>query len=177
MPDWPPIRPLVSKGEFSIREFVVDHGETIIAIFQGSRGANPQLDMIVKYKQRGKRLRTPRHLHWAIDLLIKKQHNQSLADEFTEYLIRVYDDVQPFQSVEDRLERKLIGINGHALRYFDGLNSFGEYSVEFTSHILELIAIQEKTSNPNAFMFRKVLSDILENAEIFTIVSTAGFGR
>ena len=59
---WPPNRPLTFKPQnaerlTSIREFEVDNGETIVAIFQGGRGERPDLDIIVKYRQRGKQLR------------------------------------------------------------------------------------------------------------------------
>ena len=38
--------------------------DTKVAIYQGNRGENPDLDFIVKYKEKGKRLRTPSHTHW-----------------------------------------------------------------------------------------------------------------
>ena len=44
-----------------------------IAIYQGGRGARPDLDFIVKHKEEGKRLRTPSHTHWIVDLIAKKQ--------------------------------------------------------------------------------------------------------
>jgi hypothetical protein len=50
---------------------------TEIAIYQGSRGENPHLDFIVKYKEEGKRLRTPSHTHWIVDLLMKGEKNKS----------------------------------------------------------------------------------------------------
>ena len=178
---WPPKRPLTFKPRgaprlTSIREFDVDGGNTIVAIFQGSRGGRPELDIIVKYLQRGKRLRTPQHIHWAIDLVIKKQHDETLTNAFVEYLIGLYDQVEAFRSQGDRLERPLLTHRDrNTLRTFERLESYGEYSVEFTCHVLELIAIQEKTGNPNAFMFRGVLLAILEGQEITRIVSSATF--
>jgi ATP-dependent protease Clp ATPase subunit len=71
--------------------------------------------------------------------------------------------------------RALISVDRAVLRQFQPLNQCGEYSVEFTCHILELIAMQEKTGNPQAFMFRGVLEAILNNDEIFRIVSAASF--
>lgn len=181
---WPPNRPLTFKppneGRLtSLREFDVDGGDTIVAVFQGSRGANPYLDIIIKYRQRGKRLRTPKHLHWAIDLLIKKQHREALTNEFVEFLIALYDQLQPFGSQADRanrLENQIGGaFNGKLLERFQPLNEFGEYSVEFTGYILELMGICEKTSDPNAFMFRRVLLSVLDGRDIFGIVSAAGY--
>ena len=176
---WPPPRPLTFKPRklprlYSIREFDVDNGNSVIAVFQGNRGQRPDLDIIVKYLQRGKQLRTPRHIHWVIDLLVKKQHNTALTYSFVKHLIDLYDGVDAFYSENDRLERTLVSdSNRNNWESFSDLNAFGEYSIEFTHYILELIAIQEKTSNPNAFMFRDVLSAIRDEQEIFKIVSLA----
>jgi len=65
----------------AFKEFLSKDG-TVIGVFQGSYGDNPDLDIIVKYKEKGKRVRTPKHIHWAIDLLIKKEHNPELTKEF-----------------------------------------------------------------------------------------------
>ena len=181
--NWPPQGPLTFKPPneerlTSIEEFVVDDGDTIIAVFQGNRGQSPPLDIIVKYRQRGKQLRTPQHVHWAIDLLIKKQHVENLTTEFVEFLIDLYDRLEPFESQEDRAQRLAhrVGVEtNQALEQFRQLDEFGEYSVRFTGYILELMSIAEKTGNPAAFMFRKVLSTIREGQDIFRIVSTANF--
>ena len=42
---------------------------TTVAMFQGFRGENPDLDFIVKYKEINKRVRTPSHTHWIVDLV------------------------------------------------------------------------------------------------------------
>jgi len=49
---------------------------TAVAIYQGFRGENPDLDFIVKYRDPEKRLRTPSHTHWIVDLLIKDEYNK-----------------------------------------------------------------------------------------------------
>lgn len=176
---WPPPRPLTFKPRnqerlVSLREFDLDDGDTIIAVFQGNRGAHPDQDIIVKYQQRGaNQMRTPSHLHWAIDLLIKKQHREALTGEFVAFLLALYDDLQPFASLEDRADRleHQIGaaVNAAALERFRPLNEFGEYSVEFTSSIIELMGICEKTAAANAFMFRRVLAAIGDDRDIFSV--------
>ena len=52
---------------------------THVAIYQGFRGSNPDLDFIVKYREPGKRLRTPSHTHWIVDLLVKCEYNKGLV--------------------------------------------------------------------------------------------------
>ncbi|HEY4699801.1 MAG TPA: hypothetical protein VIH27_05465 [Nitrososphaerales archaeon] len=49
----------------SIKEIILSNG-TIIGVFPGNRGANPDLDILIKYKEKNKRVRTPKHIHWVI---------------------------------------------------------------------------------------------------------------
>src|SRR3990167_6042240 len=85
----------------AIKEITLDDG-TIIAVFEGNRGYKPDHDILIKYQENGKRLRTPKHIHWVIDLLIKKEHNRELTLKFMKYLRNMYDRVSPFTSKEDR---------------------------------------------------------------------------
>jgi len=79
-----------------------------IGIFAGSRGHNPDHDILIKYQEDGKRVRTPKHIHWVIDILIKKEHNKELTMKFLKYLRDMYDRVESFQSKTDRDKCKLI---------------------------------------------------------------------
>ncbi|MCK5449973.1 hypothetical protein KAI32_03850 [Candidatus Pacearchaeota archaeon] len=60
----------------SIKEIKLN-GVTI-GVFAGSRGWKPEHDIVIKYQEDGKRVRTPKHIHWVIDILIKKEHNREL---------------------------------------------------------------------------------------------------
>lgn len=61
-------------------------------------------------------------------------------------------------------------------QFFD-LNAFGEYDVEFLYVLMELLAVQEKTNCADAYMFGKIIEELLEaDRDIFKIISTAGFG-
>ncbi len=157
----------------SFKEFVLRDG-TIIGVFQGAKGKNPDLDIIIKYQQRGKLVRTPRHLHWAIDLLIKKEHNEALTKEFVKYLIDMWDKVEPFHTKEDQQRCELKFTNAENLTQFGELNQYGEYSTEFIGHVVELLMIEEKNAD-RAFMFKGVLDSIYFDKDIFSIVSSAGY--
>jgi len=148
---------------------------TVIGVFQGSRGQNPDFDIIVKYQEKGKQVRTPKHLHWAIDLIIKKEHQPELTKQFIRFLLNMWDLVKPFSSKEEqqRCELKFSGFEN--LEKYGPLDKYGEYSVEFIAKIMELIMIQEKTGNDKAFMFKGVLESILFDKDIFSIVASAGF--
>lgn len=159
----------------AFKEFKLKDG-TIIGVFQGSRGQNPDLDIIVKYQEKGKAVRTPQHLHWAIDLLIKKEHNRELTKKFVKYLLEMWNNVRPFKTKEEQQKCELRFSNPENLKEFEELDNYGEYSVEFISRILELIMIQEKTGLAEAFMFKGVLEAIYNDKDIFSIVSSAGYG-
>ena len=157
----------------AFKEFRV--GDTTIGVFQGSRGKVPDLDIIVKYQREGGRVRTPQHLHWAIDLLIKKEHDKELVNQFVKYLLGLWDKVEPFadKTAQQRCELKFT--NPDNLNRFRELDKHGEYSVEFIGHLIELLMIQEKNA-ANAFMFKGVLEAIYQDKDIFSIVSSAGYG-
>lgn len=164
------------SGEYitAFKEFELKNG-TVIGVFQGSRGENPALDIIVKYREPGKRVRTPQHLHWAIDLLIKKEHDPNLTKMFVSYLLSMWDKVAPFRSKEEQQVCLLRYSGDEFLSKFYDLDKYGEYSAEFIAKVLELIMIQEKTGLATAFMFRDVLERIYEGKDIFSIVASAGF--
>ena len=75
---------------------------TEVAIYQGNRGERPDLDFIVKYKEEGKRLRTPSHTHWIVDLLVKAEVDKAVLLNYLNEMIQVYDKTTPFNSVEER---------------------------------------------------------------------------
>ena len=158
----------------AFKEFELRNG-TVIGVFQGSRGENPDLDIIIKYKEPGKQVRTPKHLHWAIDLIIKKEHDPTLTKEFVRYLLEMWNGVVPFKSKEEQQECRLRFSKNELTTQFNRLDNFGEYSVEFISKVMELIMIQEKTGLATAFMFKGVLESIYNDKDIFSIVASAGF--
>ena len=63
---------------------------TEVAIYQGSRGERPDLDFIVKYKEEGKRLRTPSHTHWIVDFLVKAESNKTVLSQYVDDMIKLY---------------------------------------------------------------------------------------
>lgn len=156
----------------SFKEFKV--GNYTLGIFQGTRGKNPDLDIIVKFQLGTGRVRTPQHLHWAIDLLIKKEHDKELTNEFVKYLVAMWDKVKPFKDKQEQQKCELKLTNLQQLKQFEKLNQYGEYPVELIGHIVELLMIEEKNSD-RAFMFKGVLDAIYKDKDIFSIVSQAGY--
>jgi len=137
--------------------------KTTIGIYQGMRGENPELDFIVKYREEGKRLRTPSHTHWIVDLLVKCESNKTLVLEYVDDLISMYDNTKPFTSVEQRNDYSLI----HTLELvskYNNLNNTGYYSIATLTAFIELFSICEKQTT-GAFMFKELLEKVKDYCE------------
>jgi hypothetical protein len=137
--------------------------KTTIAIYQGVRGENPELDFIVKYKEEGKRLRTPSHTHWIVDLLVKAEQSKELVLSYIENLILIYDNAVPFNTVEERDSYELRHNDVMSLRYSE-LNNHGYYTISTLTAFIELFSICEKQTT-GAFMFRGLLELMKEYCE------------
>ena len=136
---------------------------TEVAIYQGSRGENPDIDFIVKYKEEGKRLRTPSHTHWIVDLLVKSEVSKDNLLSFVNDMIKIYDEAVPFKSVEERnkyvLKYPTQMVSKHSI-----LQGHGYYTIETLTAFIELFSLCEKQST-GAFMFRGLLTLVKEYCE------------
>ena len=135
-----------------LKYYVMGNG-TVVAIYQGFRGENPDLDFIVKYKSQGLRLRTPSHTHWIVDLLVKCEYSKQIVAEYVQTMLVNYNRTEPFGTVQER--------NGYELSLYstfdyDSLNQHGYYSVETLTAFIELFTKCEKQTT-GAFMFKTLL--------------------
>lgn len=146
-----------------------------IGIFQGSKGQNPELDIVIKYidRRKSKRLRTPKHIHWVIDLFIKKEHNRHLTMDLVLYLYQTWAKLEPLRTKEDQKNIMQRLSTKEDLERFEELNQYGEYSVEFIAYVIELFVIEEKTGMEGAFMFKELFDALLQEKDIFYVVSKA----
>ena len=151
-----------------IKSWELSNG-VFVAIYQGERGANPEMDFVVKYLAPNKRLRAISHTHWIVDLLIKSFSNNINVDEFVGEWLRLYDQIQPFQSIDERNNYELIYTEDFKSNYDIALNHYGTYRVDFLSTIIELFIKCEKQT-PNAFMFKgllRLMKDFTEGKKDF----------
>ena len=140
---------------------------TEVAIYQGNRGENPELDFVVKYKEEGKRLRTPSHTHWIVDLLVKGSkgnvHKSTNLLNYVNDLIKIYDESVRFQSHEERMNYDLKYPKLMVAKHYT-LQGEGYYSIETLTAFVELFSKCEKQSD-EAFMFRSLLTLVKEYCE------------
>lgn len=165
------------SGEL-IRKFDLnDKRNAIVYVLQGSYGERPDLDIKVKYwdnlcKTKGGR--TPKHVDWVIDILLKKEHNAELTLEFVKYLLDNYDRIQPFRTKEEQQQCELEYTRSDELDRFQTLNEYGQFSVEFLGCVMELLSKEEKASS-KAHMFRDLLQTLYETNDIFAITNAASY--
>ena len=166
---------LIENGtKQAIIEFVFT--DYIIYVFQGTLS---QFDIVIKYKKDGTRIRTPKHIHWVVDILMKMQGNEALAKRYLRAIQNCWNACVPLTNNDYATLKALIenGENDIDVEQYFALNAFGEYDVEFLYVLMELLAVQEKTNRADAYMFGKIIEELLEaDRDIFKIISTAGFG-
>ena len=170
---------MVCKG---IEPLTVIHvnGTYILGIYKGTLS---EYDILLKYRQKENekwsRIRTPKHIHWAVDMLIKHYSEPATTDLLLDSLISLWKTTSPVQSEEEQKhlldESTLLNeVNQEASKY-PQLAGKGEYSVKFLILIAKLLMVQEKTNNQKAFMFGELLNKLKEHRNIFEIVSSASF--
>lgn len=166
---------LIENGtKKAIIEFVFT--DYIIYVFQGKLS---QFDIVIKYKKDGKRIRTPKHIHWVVDILMKMQGDENLTKKYLLAIQNCWNICEPLTNNNFATLKSLIesGEKDIEIEQYLGLNAFGEYDVEFLYVLMELLAVQEKTNRADAYMFGNIIEELLEtDRDIFKIISTAGFG-
>ncbi len=165
---------LIENGtKKAIIEFVFT--DYIIYVFQGNLS---QFDIIIKYKKDGKRIRTPKHIHWVVDILMKMQCEEKLTKKYLLAIQHCWNTCVPLSNNDFDTLKAIIknGEKAIKIEQFFHLNRYGEYDVEFLYVLMELLAIQEKTNRSDAYMFGDIIDELLEaDMDIFKIISTAGF--
>ncbi len=166
---------LMEKGtKKAIIEFVFDN--YVIYVFQGNLS---QFDIVIRYKKDGIRIRTPKHIHWVVDILMKMQGNEELTKDYLKAIQTCWNMCVPltdngFSTLKALVEN---GEKNMELQRFLSLNEFGEYDVEFLYVLMELLIVQEKTNRADAYMFGNILEELLDtDRDLFKIISSTGFG-
>lgn len=167
------------KGDLSIIDIELD--KYIISVYKGSKGENPESDIKIVYYENGKHKsgRTPKHIHWAVDLLIKKYFDKKLTNSFINEIQKEWDncevlknnDYETLRTITEHYNKKI------NISKYKTLNDFGDYKIDFLLIILILMMYEEKTSSPTkAHMFIDVLKSLLnDEIDIFSIISAATY--
>ena len=142
-----------------------------VIISKGSKSQSP-FDFKVRYREPGKRVRTPKHIHLIIDLYMKLARNEELTMKLVDHIINdIILKIKPATKFPPELQV----FNPEQVKQFEELNQYGEYSVEFILVVAELIMIQEKTNYPNGTMNLTLFQKFRNKEDIFSVVSAATF--
>ena len=154
------------------------NGSYILGIYQGTISA---FDILIKYRQKinnkWSRIRTPKHIHWAVDILIKLHEDRERTQSFLDVLIGLWERTTPVKNREE--QQKILSINKlledsqELISKYETLSQKGEYSIKFLILLAKLLMIQEKTNLETAYMFKKLLRSLRDGGDIFSAVSTA----
>jgi hypothetical protein len=154
---------------------------TVIAIY---KGALSELDILIKYRQllndgKWSAIRTPKHIHWTVDILMKMQAYKDLTSEFLDFFIDIWNNTKPIKNEKERQSldlEKLLNLSEEEIEKFKDLSKKGQYSVRFLILLAKLLMLQEKTNREDAYMFKKVLTGLKNQEDLFKILSAATLG-
>lgn len=154
------------------------NGSYIVGVYQGTLS---DFDILIKYKQKingaWSRIRTPKHIHWAVDILIKMHEDKVKTQSFLDFLLGVWSRTVPVRNREQQKDvlniDTLLKDSQTMISKYESLSSKGEYSVKFLILLAKLLMIQEKTNLETAFMFKNLLEALRGKGDIFSVVSIA----
>jgi hypothetical protein len=136
---------------------------------------NSAFDFRVRYRQLGKRIRTPKHIHVIVDLYLKWAGDRRLTDAFAQEMstfIRTCQPASAFPPVNPTTFATVVRV---ASQKYDGLKDFGEYPVDFLVAIMMLLMIQERTNYPKGTLNLRMFESFLRHDDIFRVVGTATY--
>lgn len=149
----------------------------ILSVFPGELSEN---DILLLYKDlsgrtKSQRYRTPKHIHWAVDLMLKREHNQKLTVELLQDFKNQWAKTKPLSERNSRAvyDSLVLSRDEKLLQKYKPLNLYGYYNTDFIIHLMELLMLQEKTNYPSAYMFLRVISELISGNDLFKVISTA----
>lgn len=88
------------------------------------------------------------------------------------YLRDMYGKIERFRDKTEQGECELRLIKEGDLKIFEELDRYGEYSIYFIGALIELFIRMEK-NHPNPFIFIDLINALIQEKDIFSIVSKA----
>jgi hypothetical protein len=140
-----------------------------IFVEKGKKKQSPY-DFRVRFREPGKRSRTPTHVHLIVEMYVKHAFNPKLTLELRGHILDVFSKIQPINYYPPRLQ----SFSPESTQKFTELNKVGEFSVEFLLVVTELIMIQEKTNYPQGSLTQRLYADFGVK-DRFSVIQSAVF--
>jgi hypothetical protein len=159
-------------------------GSYTLNVYPGGYSAH---DILMKYcgPYNLTKQRTPKHLHWMIDTLIKKQARPEIADKYLERCQSFWqEEARPlenndFEHIKDLLNEYLLQKDYFEIKSdIENLSNYGEFPIEFSTALFILLATEEKTNLSTAYMFGKIITQLLvplDHLDVSRLVSTTAY--
>lgn len=166
----------MANNNLLLKKFQIDR-RFYLCIYQGNLSP---LDIRIKYKDVfcNKKIikeRTPKHIHWVCDILIKRSKQPILTKQLIAQLLLKWEKIEGWKNQKSR--NKALNISrlwNKQWEQYNKLDGLGEYSAKFLIIFLQLLMYQEKTNNPNAYFFSSVLGLLQEEPlQLWDIISKA----
>jgi hypothetical protein len=156
------------------------NGKYLLSVYEGSFS---EFDLLLKYREKNEDgkwsyIRTPKHIHWAVDILIKLSLDETNTKRFLDFLIDYWNNnAKSLKSKQERnnflsKDNLLADVDKDAKQY-TVLAKKGRYSIKFLILVAKILMVQEKTNMEGAYMFKNLLDALKEGNDIFKIVSIA----
>lgn len=160
-----------SKVQRLQRETIYTTEEGVeIFVIKGKK-TQSEYDFRVKFRQPGKRERTPAHVHMVVEMYVKHAFNPKLTLELRNHILSMFDKIKPINYYPPKLQI----FKKEDAEKFKELNKVGEFSVEFVLVVTELIMIQEKTNYSKGSLTQNLYRSFGEK-DRFSVIQGAAFG-
>lgn len=141
-------------------------------------------DIKVKYKDDNWtwHWRQPKHIHWIVDWMLKREHNIDKIRELVLFFQKLWDENSPEEATkilkslydkESNLNELFLNLL-EDIKEFEELNSDWYYHVDFLIFSWYLLLLQEKTNRADAYMFQRMFSALgKEYSDLYKIITDA----
>ncbi len=126
--------------------------------------------------------KTPKHIHWIFDIMIKKEHNSEEVKLLMEFLLDKWDNLSSdfcsqelikLHNREKTLEELFNDIESDISSYIE-TNQYGYFPNSFLMLFGYLMVLQEKNNRSDAYMFKKMLEWVISDEyNPYKIISVA----
>lgn len=158
-------------------EFVNDDGITI-RVRKGTKG-NINTDILVTITDSrigDTEEKNIKHIYWVVDVLMKKEHNKELMNQFLKIFVNSWNSLDTFSSnCKDDIEKWIKAhLDNIDLSEYESLNEYGFLSIKALHQILTLLSGNEKSATEKAFMFKTIITRISEDdVDIYDVIAWA----
>lgn len=154
-----------------------------------SSGVLSDFDIVARYWQydcnssEWRKSRQPKHIHWAVDLLIKNEYDKSVVSTFINKLIEDWEDRTIIRHIRSEEELSEFLNPEELLKYvfveaekYSSFDIHGEYPMELLILLSRLLMTQERTNREDAYMFKNLIDSFNNKyVDFYDVVDIATF--